>query len=168
MPVEDRGTHGEETKGAAVRSLYGIDGRRRRRRRREEDEDESLLDLAAAEQATLPEPPQPQTPSQQTAQAPPPPPEQTLVVEGRRSMVRSFKEWWHEESLARAAEKRARATAEAIMRAQAIQAATRPVEKAPTEPEQNRSIHSVLALTEERFQVLGIRSERIQDELTGM
>ena len=40
-----------------------------------------------------------------SAPTPPPPPEQTLLVEGRRSMVRSFKEWWHEESLARAAEK---------------------------------------------------------------
>ncbi|HYF12621.1 MAG TPA: hypothetical protein VEC09_09980, partial [Actinomycetota bacterium] len=102
------------------------------------------------------------------APTPTPADEPTEMPEPRPGMVGSLRNWWREESLARAAEKRALATAEAILRAQAVQQATRPVDRVPDAPEQSQSVHAVLSLTEERFQSLGLRSDRLHDELTGI
>jgi len=86
----------------------------------------------------------------------------------RRSRIRGIRAWWRQESLARAAEKRALANAEAVLRAQAIQSASAPIEKAPTTEEQAGSMRSMLTLNEERFQSLGLRSDRLRDELVGI
>jgi hypothetical protein len=73
-----------------------------------------------------------------------PPPPATLGPRHRRKgMVRNFREWWRQESLARAAQKRALAMAEAILRAQAAQLASGSIRRAPS-------------------------SDRIQDELSAI
>jgi hypothetical protein len=54
----------------------------------------------------------------------PPPPATLSPRHGRKGMVRSFREWWRQESLARAAQKRAFAMAETILRSQAAQLAS--------------------------------------------
>ncbi|MGZ8661950.1 MAG: hypothetical protein ACXWYI_07735 [Actinomycetota bacterium] len=87
------------------------------------------------------------------------------LVEPRAGMFGSFRRWWRNESLARAAQKRAFATAEAIVRAQAVQDATQPLEKGPSPETYAQAVRGVLTLTEERFQSLGLRSDRVQDEL---
>jgi hypothetical protein len=62
-----------------------------------------------------------------------PPPPATLGPRHRRKgMVRNFREWWRQVSLARAAQKRALAMAEAILRAQAAQLASRSIRSAPS------------------------------------
>jgi hypothetical protein len=83
----------------------------------------------------------------------------------RPGLFRSFRTWWRDESMARAAQKRAFAAAEAIIRAQVVQEATGPVEKSPTPESYAQAIRGVMSLTEERFQSLGLRSDRLQDEL---
>lgn len=82
----------------------------------------------------------------------------------RPSRLQSFRTWWRQESAARAEEKRARAAAEAAMRARAMQTL------APAaEAERNRQVvRGLLELNEERFQSLGIRSDRLHDELVGI
>ena len=82
--------------------------------------------------------------------------------------MRNFREWWRQEGLARAAQKRAFAMAETILRSQAAQLASGPVNRAPVPAMQDRAIRGVLELTEERFQALGARSDRVQDELSGI
>jgi hypothetical protein len=54
----------------------------------------------------------------------PPPPETPGPRHRRKGMVRNFREWWRQESLARAAQKRAFAMAETILRSQAAQLAS--------------------------------------------
>lgn len=88
-----------------------------------------------------------------------------VTPEPRLGIVGSFRRWWRDESLARAAHKRAYATAEAIVRARAVQDATQPLEKGPTPETYAQAVRGVLTLTEERFQSLGLRSDRLQDEL---
>ena len=87
---------------------------------------------------------------------------------GRKGMVRNFREWWRQESLARAAQKRAFAMAETILRSQAAQLASGSIHRAPAPAIQVRAAGSVLELTEERFQALGLRSDRVQDELSAI
>jgi hypothetical protein len=73
--------------------------------------------------------------------------------------------WWRQESVARAEEKRARAAAEAAARARAMQGV------APLSGDAERSeqvVRGLLELNEERFQSLGIRSDRLHDELVGI
>ena len=98
----------------------------------------------------------------------PPPPAPTGSRHRRKGMVRNFRDWWRQESLARAAQKRAYAMAETILRSQAAQLASGSIHSAPLPAMQDRSIRSVLELTEERFQALGARSDRVQDELSGI
>jgi hypothetical protein len=86
----------------------------------------------------------------------------------RKGMVRSFRQWWRQESLARAAQKRAFAMAETILRSQAAQIAAGSVERTPGLEVQAQAIRSMLELTEERFQALGMRSDRVQDELSAI
>jgi hypothetical protein len=83
-------------------------------------------------------------------------------------ILKSFRRWWRHESMTRAAHKRALATAEAIIRANAVRIATAPADKSLASEVQSQSVHSVLALTDERFQALGLRSDRLQDELAGI
>lgn len=98
-----------------------------------------------------------------------PPPASTLGPRHRRKgMVRNFRQWWRQESLARAAQKRAFAMAETILRAQAAQLASGSIRSAPASAMQAQSIRGVLELTEERFQALGVRSDRVQTELSGI
>lgn len=99
---------------------------------------------------------------------PPPPP--TLGPRHRRKgMVRNFRQWWRQESLARAAQKRAFAMAETILRSQAAQLASRSTTpSAPAPAMHAQAIRGVLELTEERFQALGVRSDRVQTELSGI
>jgi hypothetical protein len=88
---------------------------------------------------------------------------------GRKGMVRNFRHWWRQEALARAAQKRVFAMAETILRSQAAQIATGPAGRvAPPGSQQAQSIRGVLELTEERFQALGLRSDRMQAELSGI
>lgn len=99
----------------------------------------------------------------------PPPPTTIGPRHRRRGMVRNFRQWWRQESLARAAQKRAFAMAETILRSQAAQLAsgsTTPGAPAPAMHAQ--AIRGVLELTEERFQALGVRSDRVQTELSGI
>jgi hypothetical protein len=99
----------------------------------------------------------------------PPPPTTIGPRHRRKGMVRNFRQWWRQESLARAAQKRAFAMAETILRSQAAQLArgsTTPSAPAPAMHAQ--SIRGVLELTEERFQALGVRSDRVQTELSGI
>jgi hypothetical protein len=85
-------------------------------------------------------------------------------------MVRNFRHWWRQEALARAAQKRVFAMAETILRSQAAQiAAGTAGGRAPSPgPQQAQSIRGMLELTEERFQALGLRSDRVQAELSGI
>jgi hypothetical protein len=83
----------------------------------------------------------------------------------RPGLFGSFRRWWRDEAMARAAQKRAFAAAEAIIRAQVAQEATNPLEKSPTPESYAQAIRGVMSLTEERFQSLGLRSDRLQDEL---
>ncbi|MEX2202612.1 MAG: hypothetical protein WD965_00845 [Actinomycetota bacterium] len=86
---------------------------------------------------------------------------------GRKGMVRNFRHWWRQESLARAAQKRVFAMAETILRSQAAQIASGPAGRAPAPgSQQAQSIRGMLELTEARFQALGLRSDRVQDELS--
>jgi hypothetical protein len=95
------------------------------------------------------------------------PPATTTELE-RRGIVASFRRWWRQESLSRAAQKRAYATAEAILRAQAVQETAVPADKGPTPESYAQAVRGVMTLTEERFQSLGLSSERLQDELRGI
>ena len=98
-----------------------------------------------------------------------PPPPSTLGPRHRRKgMVRNFRAWWRQEALARAAQKRAFAMAETILRSQAAQVASGSVRGAPAPSMEARSIRGVLELTEERFQALGVRSDRVQIELSAI
>ena len=83
-------------------------------------------------------------------------------------LFKSFRRWWRQESMARAAHRRAMATAEAIIRANAVRLATVPVDKTIAADLQAQSMQNVLALTDERFQALGLRSDRLHDELQGI
>jgi hypothetical protein len=143
--------------------------------------DDSLVDLSSAEvgATALPEPPPrviappPVFTPPETPQTPQTPPQPTAApaddpVEPPHGMFKSFRRWWHQEALARAAQKRALATAEAIIRAQAVRFASAPVNQAPPPELQVQSVHSVLALTDEHFQSLGLRSDRLHDELAGI
>lgn len=100
----------------------------------------------------------------------PPAPSTLGPRHGRKGMVRNFRHWWRQEALARAAQKRVFAMAETIMRSQAAQIAAGPAGgRAPSPgPQQAQSIRGMLELTEERFQALGLRSDRVQDELSGI
>jgi len=99
----------------------------------------------------------------------PPAPSTPGPRHGRKGMVRNFRHWWRQEALARAAQKRVFAMAETILRSQAAQIATRPAGRAPAPgSQQAQSIRGMLELTEERFQALGLRSDRVQDELSGI
>jgi hypothetical protein len=86
----------------------------------------------------------------------------------RTGMVRDFRHWWRQESLARAAQKRAFAMAETILRSQAARVGAGSVDRAPALAVQTQSLRSMLELTEERFQALGLRSDRVQDELSSI
>lgn len=98
-----------------------------------------------------------------------PPPPATLGPRHRRKgMVRNFRDWWRQEALARAAQKRAFATSETILRSQAAQLASGSVRGATAPSMEVRAIRGVLELTEERFQALGVRSDRVQDELSAI
>jgi hypothetical protein len=111
--------------------------------------------------------PVPQPGAAQVAFIPPPP--TTLGARHRRKgMVGNFREWWRQESLARAAQKRAFAMAETILRSQAAQLATGSIHGAPARSTQGPSIRGMLELTEERFQALGLRSDRLQTELSAI
>ncbi len=92
-------------------------------------------------------------------------PVEPTEVAPRTGMFKSFRRWWRDEAMARAAQKRAFATAEAIIRAQAVQETTGALEKSPTPASYAQAIRGVMSLTEERFQSLGLRSDRLQDEL---
>ena len=99
----------------------------------------------------------------------PPPPSTRGPRHGRKGMVRNFRHWWRQEALARAAQKRVFAMAETILRSQAAQIAAGTAGRAPSPgPQQTQSIRGMLELTEERFQALGLRSDRVQDELSGI
>lgn len=186
----------ETGRRGSVRSIHGLDGRRRRRRGNIEDPT-TVVDLSAGEHAAdeaaeheplfTREPLDPPAASTTALAVPSPPrapsasPELPAILPDlktppivigeareRRSRIRGIRAWWRQESLARAAEKRALANAEAVLRAQAIQSASAPVEKAPTTEEQAGSMRSLLTLNEERFQSLGLRSDRLRDELVGI
>jgi hypothetical protein len=96
-----------------------------------------------------------------TAEAPAP-------AEPRPGLVASFRRWWRDEANARAAQKRAFATAEAIMRAQAAQDPENPLPKSPTAESYAQAIRGVMTLTDERFQNLALRSDRLEDELRAL
>jgi hypothetical protein len=99
----------------------------------------------------------------------PPPPTTIGPRHRRKGMVRNFRQWWRQESLARAAQKRAFAMAETILRSQAAQLASgSTTPSAPAPAMHAQSIRGVLELTEERFQALGVRSDRVQTELSGI
>jgi Skp family chaperone for outer membrane proteins len=192
MPADDLGAQPEplehETdRRGAVRAINGLDGRRRRHRSTIEDE-EPIVDLSAAERdvdgtpgheplfsgaplgpPSTPIPPV--TPGYELAavlEELKVPPVVVGPAHARRSRIRGIRTWWRQESLARAAEKRALANAEAILRAQAIQSASAPFEKTPTTEEQRGSMRNLLILNEERFQSLGLHSDRLRDELVGI
>jgi hypothetical protein len=98
----------------------------------------------------------------------PPPPALGPRHVRRKGMVRNFRSWWKEEGLARAGQQRAFAMAETILRSQAAQVAAGSAGRAPAVSMQAHSIRSMLELTEERFQALGLRSDRVQDELSSI
>ena len=99
----------------------------------------------------------------------PPPPSTRGPRHGRKGMVKNFRHWWRQEALARAAQKRVFAMAETILRSQAAQIAAGPAGRAPASGSQQAQwIRGMLELTEERFQALGLRSDRLQDELSGI
>lgn len=178
-----------------VRAIRGLDGRSRGRRATME-EDALIVDLSAVqhdtERANRYEPLFSREPVEPPAATSPPPgaSEPSLSTPGyripvvlpepavlpvasntapkHRSRVRGIRAWWQQESLARAAEKRALANAEAVLRAQAIQAASAPTQRVFTPEERASSMHSLLSLNEERFQALGLRSDRLRDELVGI
>jgi len=81
----------------------------------------------------------------------------------RPSLWQSFRAWWQAERIARENERRARAAAEAAAKMQELQA-LQPASSA----EHVQAIRSVMTLTEERFQALGLRSDRLHDELVGI
>ena len=122
--------------------------------------------LAEREDATRSAPP-PAAPPPQAA-PPAPPAADPMQAAERPGRFKSFRAWWRQESLQRAAQKRALATAEAIMRAQAAEQAAHPLEKAPSPESYTQAVRGVMTLTEERFQALGLRSDRLQDELRGI
>lgn len=81
----------------------------------------------------------------------------------RPSLWQSFRAWWQAERIARENERRARAAAEAAAKMQELQAL-----QPPASAEHVQAIRSVMTLTEERFQALGLRSDRLHDELMGI
>jgi hypothetical protein len=83
----------------------------------------------------------------------------------RPGLTASFRRWWRDEANARAAQKRAFATAEAILRAQAVQDPESPLPKSPSPESYAQAIRGVMTLTEERFQNLALRSDRLEDEV---
>ena len=85
------------------------------------------------------------------------------VGTSRPSLLQSFRAWWQAERMARENERRARAAAEAAAKVQELQS-----HQPPSSAEHVQAIRGVMALTEERFQTLGIRSERLHDELVGI
>jgi hypothetical protein len=129
-------------------------------------DDDALVDL------TEPVPPAPVPSRVEPSRFEPAPPPASIVGASeagvRPGMFKSFRTWWRQESLARAAQKRAFATAEAIIRAQAVQRSAQPFEPSPTPETHTQAVRGVMALTEERFQSLGLRSDRLQDELVGI
>jgi hypothetical protein len=192
MPADDLGAQPEplehETdRRGAVRAINGLDGRRRRHRSTVED-DGPIVDLSGAERdvegtagheplfSGMPlgspsTPIPPVTPGYELAavlEELKVPPVVIGPAHARRSRIRGIRRWWRQESLARAAEKRALANAEAILRAQAIQSASAPFERTPTTEEQAGSMRNLLILNEERFQSLGLHSDRLRDELVGI
>ena len=186
----------ETGRRGSVRSIHGLDGRRRRGNLKdptrvldlsvgehaadEAVENEPLftrepLGPPAAVTTTPVAPSTPRAPSASPANELPatlPELDTPPIVIGeareRRSRIRGIRAWWRQESLARATEKRALANAEAVLRAQAIQSASVPVDRAPTTEEQASSMRSLLSLNEERFQSLGLRSDRLRDEVVGI
>ena len=85
------------------------------------------------------------------------------VGTSRPSVWQSFRAWWHAERMAREQERRARAAAETAAKMQELQAL-----QPPSSAEHVQAIRSVMTLTEERFQALGLRSDRLHDELVGI
>lgn len=189
MPADDPAAQqqhleSETDRRGAVRAINGLDGRRRRHR--STIEDEPIVDLSAAEREAegmagheplfsgmpLESPPiPPVTPGYELAavlEELKVPPVVIGPAHARRSRIRGIRTWWRQESLARAAEKRALANAEAILRAQAIQSASAPFDRVPTTEEQAGSMRNLLILNEERFQSLGLHSDRLRDELVGI
>ena len=100
---------------------------------------------------------------------PPPEPEPPLVpgppAAERPSIVRSFAAWWRAESAARAEERHRREAETAAEKARAAQAS---LGLPAASADQTQVIRSVMTLTEERFQALGLRSDRLHDELLGI
>ena len=185
----------ETARDGDVRAIRGLDGRSRGRRATME-EDALIVDLSAVqndtERANRYEPlfsrepigppaagssgprvasPPPYAPGYRIPVVLPEPavlPVASSTAPKHRSRVRGIRAWWHQDSLARAAEKRALANAEAVLRAQAIQAASAPTQRVLTPEERASSMHSLMSLNEERFQALGLRSDRLRDELVGI
>jgi hypothetical protein len=185
----------ETARDGDVRAIRGLDGRSRGRRATME-EDALIVDLSAVqndtERANRYEPlfsrepigppaavssgprvasPPPYAPGYRIPVVLPEPavqPVASSTAPKHRSRVRGIRAWWHQESLARAAEKRALANAEAVLRAQAIQNASAPTQRVFSPEERASSMHSLMSLNEERFQALGLRSDRLRDELVGI
>jgi hypothetical protein len=133
---------------AVVRRLMTVHGNLRLG---EVDPQGHLVDLSAVEaedEAALAEP------------EPAPP-----VAAARPSTWQSFRAWWRQESAARAEERRAREAAAAAMKTREIQAVQRP---AAVVEQTQQAIRGMLELNEERFQSLGLRSDRLHDELLGI
>jgi Skp family chaperone for outer membrane proteins len=194
MPADDLGVQPvplehETDRHGAVRAINGLDGRRRRHRATKDDG--PVVDLSALEHDAEEPGHEPlfsgaplESPSSSPSTLIPPvtpgyelaavleelkvPPVVIGPAHARRSRIRGIRTWWRQESLARAAEKRALANAEAILRAQAIQSASAPFEKVPTTEDQAGSMRNLLILNEERFQSLGLHSDRLRDELVGI
>lgn len=129
----------------------------------------TLVDLAAAETRTpspevATEPSRVSVPVVIESPRPAPVPE-GLVHAGtsRPSLWQSFRAWWQAERAARENERRARAAAEAAAKMQELQAL-----QPPATAEHVQAIRGVMTLTEERFQALGLRSDRLHDELVGI
>jgi hypothetical protein len=79
----------------------------------------------------------------------PPPPAALGPRHRRKGMVRSFREWWRQESLARAAQKRAFAMAETILRTQAAQLASGSIRSAPSSPPIQNELSAISRSLEE-------------------
>ena len=79
----------------------------------------------------------------------PPPPPSTGPRHRRKGMVRNFREWWRQESLARAAQKRAFAMAETILRSQAAQLASGSIPRTSSSGRVRRELAAIWRSLEE-------------------
>ena len=79
----------------------------------------------------------------------PPPPATPRPRHRRKGMVRNFREWWRQESLARAAQKRAFAMAETILRTQAAQLASGSIRSAPSSDRVQNELSAISRSLEE-------------------